>query len=266
MSTQQSETTELRSTGSGGSERIEESTMRNGMTIGRRMCLASGWTVFGLVFFYLVMVMLSALQSGINLDPLEYTGWARTACRHTGAVAVVPFALFLVSNKGKSGSLFYAVMTACALFAHLVILSSDLRVFSDPEVMEQLLVREKSHPLMASFGLQMGGTIWKAIGCAGFAASIALAMERTYGSRLGQGNEKLGMLGSICCFLLMFDIVITYVEGLIKSLIAEGGVEWKGVACSSYWLLLLAACGSYGMAERAVERAGRDAREKKKTQ
>lgn len=241
--------------------------VRLGMSIGRRMCLASAWTVFGLVFFYLVMVMLSALQKGIILDPLPRNGWARTACRHTGAAAVAPFALFLASDKRKSGSLFYAVMTGCALFAHMVILTSDLRVYSEGEVMEQLLGRERTHPVGRVVGVEVGGWIWKGVGSVGFAASVLLGMERTYGSGLGQGREGLGLVGSVATWVLVVCNVTSYVEMLIKAVVVDRGEDWREICYAVFWLVLLAACGTYRMASRAAEQAEREGdkeREKKR--
>lgn len=150
------------------------------VSIRRRVCLSFAWTIFGLVFFYLVMVACSTLSKNITLERLRWIGWPRSASRHTGAVTSVVFSLFLLTPASSMWSLFLAVMVACAHFAHFVIITSDLRVYEDKEVVIQMFRTEETHPLYRILPL------WTAhvVGTIGFFAMLVISNERCYGTFL----------------------------------------------------------------------------------
>lgn len=217
------------------------------VSIGARMLLATAWMIFGLVFFYLVMVFLSAMSKSIVLDRLPAHGWTRTASRHTAAVAVFPLAAFLLCDKSKRRSLFFAVMLACALFCHFVIITSDARVYTDDEIMEQMLHKEKTHPLMGMFG-SYSANLWRALGSLGFVASLFLAMERTYGPALGQRKEELPMLAKAATWWIVQLNVVTYVDHLLGVMV-KGDREIADVLYPIYFLVLLFVSATYYYAD-----------------
>lgn len=151
------------------------------ISVGKRMCLCLFWSIFGLLFFYLVMVFMSTITPNLTLDRIEPNGWARTASRHTATATVAPFTLFLLSSPASISSLIFAVLTACAHFSHFIVISSDINVYKDPSVHQRLFRTDAArHPLFNILPLYTAAVV----GTIGFFCMLIITTERCFGPSL----------------------------------------------------------------------------------
>ena len=196
-------------------------TSRPPITICKRVSLTTLWTIFGLVFFYLVMVALSTIATGITLDRLEPFGWPRAASRHTAAVTAVVFSLFLLMPPSSLWSLFFSVMTSCAHFCHFVILSSDLRVYVDEEVVVKMFRTEETHPIFKQLPLHTAHVV----GTIGFFALLLIGHERIYGSSLRNRSNRLPLLSALCAAWVWAVFNLFLVDRLAAAIILKKNAE-----------------------------------------
>lgn len=122
-------------------------------------------------------------------------------------------------------------------------------MYSDDEIMVQMLERERSHVFFGLFG-RFGANAWRMTGSIGFVASLVLAMERTYGRGLGSGSGELPIISKAAVGWLVGVNVLALGERLMEAAL-KGSCEIAEVIYPVYLLVLLAVCGSYGFAERA---------------
>lgn len=181
------------------------------LSILRRFFYAFGYTVFGLIFFYLLMVTQSAMSKQIILARVPYNSWTRIASRQTGANCTFPLLFFQLSNKRTLSSLFWSIMLASALFAHSVIISSDGHVFADTELMDHIRTKEHFHPLFSILPI----VVWRAAGSLGFFAAWILTIERTYGPALRRRSPQLPAVCNIAVRYLVAVLTFYYVDRLV---------------------------------------------------
>lgn len=146
----------------------------------KRMLLCLFYTIFGLVFFYLVMVFFSSISKDIVLDRMPVNGWARNASKHTALVTSIVLCLFMISSPASLLSLFLAVMAACAQFCHFVIISSDLTIYVDREIAVHIFRDPDQHPIFNVLPLYTAHVL----GTIGFFSFLVITTERCFGSSM----------------------------------------------------------------------------------
>lgn len=210
------------STGTQGTtKKTQVSKQQRPISIRKRMLLCFFWTVFGLVFFYLVMVLLSTVSEGITLERLEPNGWARSASRHTAAVTAPVFALFLLSSPSSLWSLFLAVMAACAQFCHFVIISSDLSVYVDREIAERVFHIDDMHPLFRRLPLYTAHVV----GTLGFVAFLVITSERCFGPALRHRRSTLPAASLGAAGIITAVFTLWFVDHLINAIASAAPLE-----------------------------------------
>lgn len=191
------------------------------ISIGKRMLLCFLWTVFGLVFFYLVMVFLSTISKDITLERLDHNGWPRSASRHTAAVTAPVFALFLLSSPASLWSLFFAVMAACAQFCHFVIISSDLGVYVERDISERVFRIDDIHPLFRRLPLFTAHVV----GTIGFVAFLVITTERCFGPALRCRQPALPPISLAASFYICAVFCLWYGDHLIHAIISHASFK-----------------------------------------
>lgn len=191
------------------------------LSISKRVCLSFAWTVFGLVFFYLVMVALSSIAKGIVLDRLLQHGWARTASRHTGAVTAPVFSLFLITSPSSLWSLFMAVMVACAHFCHFVIIASDVRVYNDDEIIVKMFRTESTHPVFRLLPLNTAHVL----GTIGLVAMLLVSSERCYGPALGKRQNRLPTITRLSCAWIWAVFNLFFLDRLVRAILDRTAIH-----------------------------------------
>ncbi|PXF42384.1 hypothetical protein BWQ96_07904 [Gracilariopsis chorda] len=189
----------------------------NRVSIAKRVCLSTAWTIFGLVFFYLVMVFFSSIAKGIVLDRVPQNGWARSASRHTGAVTAPIFSLFLMTSPSSLWSLFLAVMVACAHFCHFVIITSDLRVYVDDLIVRTMFRIETTHPIFRLLPLKTAHVV----GSIGFVAMLIISLERCYGPSLGKREARLPFITRASSAWIWAVFNLFFVDRLVSAVLAK---------------------------------------------
>lgn len=220
------------------------------ISVGKRMCVTTGWTIFGLLFFYVVMVGLSTLTNNIVLNRIPHHGWARTASRQTASVSTVVFAIFMVSDKSKMFSLISAVLLACAQFCHFVIVWSDVRAYDDEEVLVQITRKERTHTLLGMLPLKA----MPVLGSAGFIACLVIVNERVYGSALRHRKPDLPFVSRVCVGWLVGLYALYYLDNLIW-VIRKESYKVNNVLYPLLFLLMLFVGATYRLAETASKRS-----------
>ena len=163
-----------------------------GPTALRRFGLSTLWTIFGLLFFYVALVVMSLYSKGVTLERMQYVGWPRVASRATGAISVPFYVMSLIVSPASLWSLFFTVMTVCSHAVHLMILATDVRVFEDKEFIPALQA-EGNHPLLK----HIHPYLLYAFGALGYICLFTLGAERSFGSGLRNRSNRLSLIAKL---------------------------------------------------------------------
>lgn len=184
------------------------------LTIRRRVCLSFCWSIFGILFFYIVMVMFSSLSGTPTLERMIRKGWPRVATRQTGATTAPIFSIFLMSKPSSLSSLFWIIMTCSSHFAHFVILTSDVAALTDSEIIVQMFRTENCHPVFRRLPLSFAAVS----GCIGIICMLFIATERCYGPALRNRQPQLPALSKLASAYIWLIFNIWFFDRLIWTL------------------------------------------------
>lgn len=187
------------------------------LTIMRRMVLSTAWWVFGMLFFYVALVVMSLMSKNVTLVRLSRNGWPRVTSRATGVLTVPFFSLSLIVSPASLWSFFFLVMAFCSHLVHLIIVSSDLRAFDDEEVINVMF---REDPMHAVFRLLPLKTV-HVFGSFATLCFALLVLERTYGAAMRSRQPRLPTLFKAGCAVVWSMFLMFLVDRLYGTIVTE---------------------------------------------
>lgn len=199
---------------------VENQSVRMGPSRLRRFGYSFGWTIFGLLFFYIALVVMSYYSKGVTLERMDYNGWPRMATRATGGITVPFYVLTLIVNPASTWTLFFTVMTVCSHLVHLMILASDVRVFEDKKFAPALKA-EGNHPLLK----HIPTPLLYIFGIFGFLCLFVLGAERAFGPGLRLRQRHMNIVSKGANLVVWTEFVAFFVDRLAAALVLEKSNE-----------------------------------------
>jgi len=196
--------------------------LSSGYSIPKRVFLFLVTFIFGMIFCYVLMVIVFVFASNVTLDPLEYNGWSRVASRATGALSVPFFILFLILPPSSIWTLISITLTFCNHLIHLAILWSDVRIFDASNshfILKSIFYTSKNnyHPLYTNSFYHLRWWTLYVFGSFGYACLVLLVIERVFGGDLGRKSHRYGFVSKSCSFIVWLIFCLFFIDRLIAS-------------------------------------------------
>lgn len=192
---------------------VDEKTGRNqhvmGPSILRRFVYSSIWFVFGCLFFYVTLVLMSLYSKGTTLETMPYNAWSRMASRATGAITTPFYVMALLVSPASLASLFFTVMTICSHLVHLMILATDTKVFSGAGYTDALKA-QRNHPLLE----HIPTPLLLGYGILGYVCMFFIGLERVYGPGLGKRANRMNIMCKVAHYVIWSVFVSFFTDRL----------------------------------------------------
>lgn len=186
------------------------------------------------------MVFQSSLSPHIILDRLPQNSWARTAARQTGSNSLFPLLLFLLSSPASLHSLVWSVYLCTALFAHFVIISSDLQIYNHRQLYDRMQA-DHSHPLLMWLPIK----VWIVAGTLGFALALIMSIERCWSSAIRRRSTHLPLISRLARAYLIAFFALYYIDRAISLLYINRSLSLSDILYPIFFLCAIFLAATY---------------------